>query len=102
MAFERYPELLSRSTGPYRAISAEPEYAKIDQDGMWCTVAINRLTRVAKEGGSNLKITYDSRATTDPKPVKETSIEKEKNYYSVEAIVGHENRPTGTYYAVQW
>lgn len=50
----------------------------------------------------NVDVTSDSRANTIPGPEKTASIRKGSNFYAVEKIVGHENRPTGTYYTVRW
>lgn len=103
LAFERYSKLLPRRTEPFRAISVRPEYVRIDQNGIRNTVSINRQTRVAKEGRSNVDAMSVSRPSTDRNPVNNTTNEEEKkNSYTVEKIAGHQNRPMYTYYTVRW
>lgn len=101
MAFERYSRLLLRRTGPYQLLSFGPEYAKINQDRIRDSVSINRLTRVAKEERPNVYVTSYSRTNTDSSPVKEPSIKNKKNACATKNIVGHEERPTRTYYTAR-
>lgn len=102
IAYEGYSKLLSRQTGTYRVISVDPEYTKIDHNGIQNTVSINRLVKVAKEARSNVDSTSDSRANAEIDPAKEASTEDKKNFYAAAKVVGHENRSKGTHYIVRW
>lgn len=99
---ERASKLLPCRTGPYQAISVEPQYFKIDQDGIRNTVLINRLARMAEEGRPNMEATPDLGANTGTNHAQEWSIDKERNFYAMGKSVGHENRPTGIHYTVRW
>lgn len=86
MAYEGHFKPLTCRTGPYWAISTGAEYAKIDQKGIWNTVSINRLARVAEESRLNVRVTSDSRTNMDPSSVQDASIKKEENPYAVEEM----------------
>lgn len=88
-AYEGYSKLQTRCTGPYQVISVEPRYAKTDQDVIKTNVSIDELTRVAKEGRSNMEVTSYSGTDTDTDTVHKASIEKEKNFYAADKIVVH-------------
>lgn len=95
MAYEVYSRLQPRRTGPYRVISAGPEYAKFDQDGTRNNLSIKQLTRVAEEERTKMEITSDSRTKTDTNLVQKASIEEEKSSYAMKKLFGHKDQPTG-------
>lgn len=98
MAYDGYLKLLPRRTGPYKIISIRPEYAMIDQNAIWNSLFINRLTEATKEKRPQMETTSDSRTSTDRNPGNKVSTQK--NIYAAEKIVGLENRPTRTYNTV--
>lgn len=91
MDFEGYSKHLLRRTGPYQVISADLEYAKIDQDGIPNTISINWLSRVAKGKRLSVHVMFDLRTKVDINLAEEVSIKKKKNFYVMKKVVGDEN-----------
>lgn len=86
MAFEGYSKPLPCRTIPYLVISVGLEYSKIDLDGTRNTVSTNRLTRVAKEEMTKMKVTFNSKTNTNTNPVPKAPSEEEKNYRAVKNV----------------
>lgn len=57
---------------------------------------------MAKDERPKIEIKSDSRTNTDANIVQKSSTKEKKNFHIVEKIIGHEDRPTGTYYTVRW
>lgn len=96
-------EILQAPAPPHRTItviSIGAKYAKIDRGGIQRTLSISQLAAAAKERNSTVDDTADLRPDTDTIPLKETSMKEEKNFYALEDVVGHTNRPTKPYYTV--
>lgn len=64
-------------------------------------MSIIRLTRLAKEARSGLDTTSNSTANADINLAKQVSNDDEKNSYTMEKVVGHRNRLTGTNYMIR-
>lgn len=86
MAYVGYSNPLPRCINSRWAIIAGAQYAKINQNGICKIVSTSRLTSLAKEEISNVEVTYDSKTNANTSPVKEASIELEKNSYAVETF----------------
>lgn len=101
MAYEGYLKPLPGFKGPLLVISIGPEYGKVDQDGTWNAILINRHSRVDKEEEPKMEAKSDAMTNTGTNHTNEASTEKEKSPYAVKKIVGHENIPTGIYITVR-
>lgn len=95
MAFWGYWKLLPRRMWPYQVICVWPQYAKIDQDVIQNTVSTNRLGRVDRKRRLNEDSTSDSRTAAGIKSAKKSPTKEEKNYYTAEKVVGHEDELKG-------
>lgn len=67
--------------GSYRVMSAESGYAKTDENRIWNTVSISRLTSGAKERKLSVDVTSDSWTSMRINPENQASEEKEENFY---------------------
>lgn len=67
-----------------------PEYAKIDQDGVWNALKVNRMTRVAKDERPKAKLISDKSKDVKATPASSTSAgDKDRNSYAVMKVVRH-------------
>lgn len=85
----------------YQAMRIGLDYVNMDQEGIQNSISINCQSRVTEEERTKMEIKSDSKANSDTNPVKNGSIVKETDSYTVENAVGHENGTTGAYYTVR-